>query len=136
MGVLVPLAVLLPGIMHGREFKHCDRLSGFSMGQSLLRGIPLKALKLLEEMNIPSDQIQNIGYEINNMDLYTPGGIQPKYSNEKPQIRTKSFRIRRNYFDNMLWRRVRKTGVHAPDGLSLKNLNYQHRRCTLELEHV
>ncbi len=96
----------------------------------------MKALKLLGEMNIPSDQIQNIGYEINNMDLYTPGGIQLKYFSEKPQIRTKSFRIRRNDLDNLLWRRVRKTGVHAPDGLALKNLNFQHRRCTLGLEHV
>ncbi|MFZ0388872.1 MAG: NAD(P)/FAD-dependent oxidoreductase [Calditrichia bacterium] len=98
-------------------------------------GIPNKVLRLLKEMGISGDQLGDIGYRIDRMQLYSPGGQKLSYGEIDPDSEAKSFCSPRAQFDNLLFQWVKGTAAQVEEGMALEDLSRRDNRFILKIRN-
>ncbi|GAB4366597.1 MAG: NAD(P)/FAD-dependent oxidoreductase [Calditrichia bacterium] len=96
-------------------------------------GIPKKVLRLLQEIGITAKELEQIGYRIDCLTLYSPAGVKLTYGEINPESEAKSFCSPRLLFDALIFQKVKSTYPHVYDGMGLEELHYEDSRYFLTL---
>lgn len=89
-------------------------------------GVPMKVLTLLKDMGISLEELNQIGYQIDHLKLYSPAGVHLRYGEIDPESEAKSFCITRYLFDNFLFQKARQECEHVYDGIALAGLRREN----------
>ena len=108
----------------------------FPRDKSCGDGIPLKSIKLLEELGITEKELFAGGYRIGGMSVYAPSGAVMHFGRATAGSETKSGCIPRTYFDNLLFQKAKTAAAEVYEGYKLTALLKTENGYQLKLQNT
>ncbi len=82
-------------------------------------GIPLKTIRLLEELGFNEEELFAGGFRISGMSVYAPSGAAAHFGKASADSATKSGCVPRRYFDNLLFQKAKQKADAVYEGYKL-----------------